>query len=60
MHRNCTLDTLIRDGQNRNEPELAREELSDALREAVFETRARIETAFSRQIKIATRLKNTH
>ncbi|MDZ3830349.1 MAG: hypothetical protein U0S50_00860 [Sphingopyxis sp.] len=53
------MDTLIRDGQNRNKPELAKEELSDALREAVSETRARIEIAFSRQIKIATRLKNT-
>lgn len=60
MHRNCTLDTLIRDGQNLIKPDLAREELSDALREAVLETRARIEVAFSRQIKIATRLKDAH
>ena len=60
MDRTCNLDTLIRENDDRRKPMQIDEEMSDALRDAVLVTRAKIDGAFTRRVKFAARLKSSH
>ncbi len=60
MNRTCNLDTLIRESDERRQPLQLEEEMSEALREAVLATRAKIDGAFTRRVKFAAKLKGAH
>jgi hypothetical protein len=56
-NRNCNLDSLIRESEHMRQPNQLDDDMSDALRDAVISTRAKIDDAFSRGVKFSARLK---
>jgi hypothetical protein len=57
VHRNSSLDDLIRENDEWRGPLSENEDIGEALRDAIIATRAKIDQAFANRPKIAARLK---